>query len=217
MPMLKHPYKLNFKKTREIFSLISDEDRVKKYLRELKGHSCEMYEHSIRTSLLCMDLGLENNLSLDDVRLLGYAGLLHDYGKVHISNEVLEKQTALTEKEKEKIKTHPRKAAENIHELGNRVKMLIAGHHEEQKKAYPRKGKDRRKVKRKVKGQRDRRKLLEKYKISFVSFLVFEGLYALFILKASYISDTATRKETKEILYEKFAGDEKYIKQIAKR
>jgi HD-GYP domain-containing protein (c-di-GMP phosphodiesterase class II) len=215
MPMLKHPYKLNFKKTREIFSLISDEDRVKKYLRELKGHSCEMYEHSIRTSLLCMDLGLENNLSLDDVRLLGYAGLLHDYGKVHISNEVLEKQTALTEKEKEKIKTHPRKAAENIHELGNRVKMLIAGHHEEQKKAYPRKGKDRRKVKRKVKGQRDRRKLLEKYK-DLIQIVAVSDMYDALRMKRAY-KPSKTRKETKEILYEKFAGDEKYIKQIAKR
>ncbi len=211
MKIPKHPYILKFKKTKEIINLISDEDRVKKYLKELKVHSCEMYEHCIRTSLLCIDLGLENNFSLNDVKLVGYAGLLHDYGKVHISKEILEKQTALTEKEREKIKTHPRKTAENIHELGDRVKILIAGHHENQYEKYPRTGKDRRKNKR----LGDRRKSLEQYKC-LIQVVAVSDMYDSLRTKRAYKA-SKTREEAIDIIYGQFIGDEKYIKQISTR
>jgi HD-GYP domain-containing protein (c-di-GMP phosphodiesterase class II) len=47
------------------------------------------------------------SLNLADVRVIYYAGLLHDYGKIGIRDDVLLKPAELTNEEYEHIKEHP--------------------------------------------------------------------------------------------------------------
>ncbi len=74
--------------------------------RYTQNHSQNVAEYA---SLLAMDLGLPPN----QVRLIRIAGLLHDVGKIGVSDSILRKPGALTEEERAKIMEHP--------ELGERI------------------------------------------------------------------------------------------------
>ena len=79
-----------------------------KCLHRLKEHHDDSYEHSLRVALLAIDLAHENRLSDAEVRTVGYAGLLHDLGKVSIEASLLSKPTALNQEEREAVKYHSR-------------------------------------------------------------------------------------------------------------
>lgn len=63
-------------------------------------------EHSIGVSKYSKMIGLEMKLSKDSIKELELAGLLHDIGKISISDEILLKPGKLTPEEYEIIKTH---------------------------------------------------------------------------------------------------------------
>jgi len=64
----------------EIPIYLINEEKVQKYLDSLKRYHVETYEHSLRVGLLSVDLGCDNLVTDDELRLLGYSGLLHDIG-----------------------------------------------------------------------------------------------------------------------------------------
>jgi len=63
--------------------------------------------HSARVAAVAAGLARVIGLSPADVRVTYYAGLLHDYGKIGIRDDVLLKPTELTVEEYEHIKEHP--------------------------------------------------------------------------------------------------------------
>ena len=63
--------------------------------------------HSGRVASYSASIALYMNLSQREQRLAYYAGLLHDYGKIGVRDEVLCKPTKLTEAEFAEIKLHP--------------------------------------------------------------------------------------------------------------
>jgi putative nucleotidyltransferase with HDIG domain len=63
--------------------------------------------HSERVSAIAVALGREMALSADDLDVLRLGALLHDIGKIGISDAVLRKPDALTAEEYEMIKEHP--------------------------------------------------------------------------------------------------------------
>ncbi len=64
-----------------------------------KGHSVRVSEYS---SLLAKEMGYSN----DDVRKIGYIALLHDCGKIVVSDELLKKEGKLTPEERNEIQQH---------------------------------------------------------------------------------------------------------------
>ena len=62
--------------------------------------------HSIRVALLSKKIAVMAGYDDNDCRLIYFAGLLHDIGKIGIRDEVLNKQGKLTEEEFEEIKEH---------------------------------------------------------------------------------------------------------------
>jgi len=65
--------------------------------------------HSDRVSRYSVLIGEKFGLDAGEIETLRISGLLHDIGKIGISEEILLKKSRLTEDEFEAIKTHPRK------------------------------------------------------------------------------------------------------------
>jgi HD-GYP domain-containing protein (c-di-GMP phosphodiesterase class II) len=91
--------------------LLADEERLDAIASAFAGvvdaKSPWTYRHSDRASLIV--LGLANALGADEgaLRDLGRAALLHDIGKLAISNRILDKPAALTSAEFAQVREHP--------------------------------------------------------------------------------------------------------------
>ncbi len=64
-------------------------------------------QHSKRVSEICQNIGKALRLSEIEIGKLKVAGLLHDIGKIAIDDNILNKQSRLTEEEWNEIKKHP--------------------------------------------------------------------------------------------------------------
>ncbi len=88
--------------------------------------------HSERVRDIAMSIGDKLGLSGESMKKLSYAALLHDIGKIGISDLLLTKKSSLTPEEYEQVKTHPvigGKLVEGI-ALLKEVAPIISAHHE---------------------------------------------------------------------------------------
>ncbi len=87
--------------------------------------------HSERVAHYAVMIGEALNLSLKDISMLQYAGLLHDIGKVEVPKLILSKTGQLTDTELDIIKQHPLYSA-NILEPLNMTQLIdyVVHHHE---------------------------------------------------------------------------------------
>ncbi len=100
------------------------------------------YAHSINVALICHSFAAWLNYSESETRLLTLAGLLHDVGKTRIPNEILEKNSKLTDEEYTLIKKHTLFGYQLVADspLDNRIKDAVLSHHERcDGSGYPRK------------------------------------------------------------------------------
>jgi HD-GYP domain-containing protein (c-di-GMP phosphodiesterase class II) len=65
------------------------------------------YFHSDRTSLIATNMGAALGLDTEELGDLRRVGLLHDIGKLAVSNRILDKPAGLTAAEYERVKEHP--------------------------------------------------------------------------------------------------------------
>jgi putative nucleotidyltransferase with HDIG domain len=79
--------------------------------------------HSERVSAISVAVGTQMGLTEDDLDTLRLGALLHDIGKIGISDDVLRKPGALTDEEFEAIKQHPVTGARIL-----RTVPFLAGH-----------------------------------------------------------------------------------------
>jgi putative nucleotidyltransferase with HDIG domain len=86
--------------------------------------------HSLNVSVLVMALAESVGLGPQDVRTFGVAGLLHDLGKVHIPQDILNKPGKLTDQERQVMQQHPVAGAKMIIESGRRLDLAAAVAHE---------------------------------------------------------------------------------------
>jgi HD-GYP domain-containing protein (c-di-GMP phosphodiesterase class II) len=63
--------------------------------------------HSARVGAIAMGVARMMGLSEEESRLIYYAGLLHDYGKIGVRDDILLKPSELTDEEYERVKEHP--------------------------------------------------------------------------------------------------------------
>jgi HD-GYP domain-containing protein (c-di-GMP phosphodiesterase class II) len=65
------------------------------------------YHHSDRTSLIATNMGAVLGFDTDELGDLRRGALLHDVGKLAVSNRILDKPARLTDAEFERVKEHP--------------------------------------------------------------------------------------------------------------
>jgi len=98
-----------------------------------KGHSERVAETSVA-------LAQELNLSDKDIENIEYTALLHDIGKIGIADNILGKESSLTNKEFDKIKEHTAMGAkiiEPVDFLKNSYKAIYHHHEKYNGKGYP--------------------------------------------------------------------------------
>ncbi len=88
--------------------------------------------HSHNVAKWARAIGRLYGLGENELNRLGIAGVLHDLGKVGISETVLNKTTKLSEEERALIRNHPVIAAEILSPLGDLADLIpaIRHHHE---------------------------------------------------------------------------------------
>jgi putative two-component system response regulator len=88
--------------------------------------------HSERVSRIAGRLGAAMGLSPERLRILEFAALLHDVGKIGVPQEILTKPGPLTSAEWEVLKQHPARSAEIVSEVGplSEVATIVRHHHE---------------------------------------------------------------------------------------
>lgn len=96
--------------------------------------------HSQRVSMYAVDIAEKLNLSKEQIEDIKVAGMLHDIGKIGISDAILLKPEGLTADEYEIIKQHPLISKKILYPVGfsERTMKAIAYHHERfDGKGYP--------------------------------------------------------------------------------
>jgi len=113
-----------------------EEDQIDKvceaFAEVVDAKSNFTFRHSRGVAELARGIAQNLNLSPDRVRLVWRAALLHDLGKLSISNKILDKKTKLTEAEWKAVRRHPgltRKILEQIESF--REIAIVAGEHHE--------------------------------------------------------------------------------------
>lgn len=90
-----------------------------------RGHSGEVMRYAVR-------IGEELSLCAEDLKVLHFAGLVHDIGKIGISEEVLLKPAGLDEAEMAQVRRHSEIGASLLEQVGflNAVAPAVLHHHE---------------------------------------------------------------------------------------
>ena len=91
----------------------------------------DLQRHCLNVALLNGMMGLWLELPMDQVRLLVMSGLLHDIGKTHIPEEILNAPRSLTDEEFVLIKRHPIYSHELLGaRFDEQVRQAVRSHHE---------------------------------------------------------------------------------------
>ncbi|MHB8125790.1 MAG: HD-GYP domain-containing protein [Desulfitobacteriaceae bacterium] len=75
-------------------------------LTEIRGYDDYTFHHSVNTTILSLIMGIGRNYKENQLMELGMGVLMHDVGKVKVSEKILNKLAPLTAEEFEEIKKH---------------------------------------------------------------------------------------------------------------
>lgn len=91
------------------------------------------YNHAVNVTMLSLMLGRAENLSKEELHLLGMGALLHDIGKIEIPNAITMKKEKLSNVEAKVLERHTilgAKLAKRVRELPNMAMEILENHHE---------------------------------------------------------------------------------------
>lgn len=92
-----------------------------------------IYRHGVNVAALSAIFGRWIGLNSDELNLLTYSAILHDFGKIKIDKNILDKPSSLTQKEFNEIKHHPiigYNYLKQIKFLDKSVSLGVLMHHE---------------------------------------------------------------------------------------
>lgn len=102
------------------------------YVTALGNHIDWLYTHSIDVALLSLMMAMESGVSQELLWDLGVGGILHDVGKLLIPKKIIQKQTDLSDIEKEILQQHCELGVECTVDSAFPIlsQDIIAQHHE---------------------------------------------------------------------------------------
>lgn len=115
-------------------------DTIKAFSAALEAKDKYTIGHARRVEKYCEIIANEMHVSSDRTKVLKYASLLHDIGKIGISETILNKSDRLTDAEYDEIKKHPVIGAQmldGIQFLKREVKIIRAHHVHYDGRGYP--------------------------------------------------------------------------------
>ncbi|MBI3863741.1 MAG: HD domain-containing protein [Planctomycetia bacterium] len=122
--------------------LICRKDAVASELLGVMYHDYHTFTHSANVSFYCTILAKSLGISSRaDLHRIAVGGMLHDLGKLDISDRILTKAGTLTSAERNIVKQHPRTGFLKLsrrHDLSHGQLMMVYQHHERiDGKGYP--------------------------------------------------------------------------------
>lgn len=93
--------------TQQIADIIETDETILVGLTSLKNYDEYTFSHSVNVSVLSMLIAERMGLNKSDTAQIGVAALLHDIGKTHIPQSILNKPGALTNDEWKLMERHP--------------------------------------------------------------------------------------------------------------
>jgi putative nucleotidyltransferase with HDIG domain len=106
---------------------------LESWIDTVRKHHSQTYQHSLLVTGLAVGFGRHLHFSQSDLKLLSFAGILHDIGKARVPLSVLEKPGALDDNEMGIIKQHPLFGSEALAAMpGVSAQMVdvVLHHHE---------------------------------------------------------------------------------------
>jgi len=117
----------------KIFDIIKSDEKLLISINNIMGKDFYTYEHSLNVAVLSILIAIRNGYEEEIILNIGIGALLHDVGKILITDKILNKAGKLTDEEFEIIKNHPVYGYEYIKEndcLSQLSKDIILYHHE---------------------------------------------------------------------------------------
>jgi HD-GYP domain-containing protein (c-di-GMP phosphodiesterase class II) len=105
---------------------------IKAFCKAIGVRDMYTMQHSENVAALIVGLTEYMKLSANEVTMAYLAGIVHDVGKIGISEEILNKPSRLTHAEYEIIKRHPSKGADILQEVDEfaTLAQIVRHHHE---------------------------------------------------------------------------------------
>lgn len=129
--------KLNYHKIARLSELvygsIKDSVNIIQYLNHIRDKDEYTYTHCVNVAFYAMLIAKWLTLSKEEIEEIIQAGLLHDLGKVHIPDEILNKRGKLLESEFDVMRRHSLMGyfcLKDIPEISNSIKEAVLSHHE---------------------------------------------------------------------------------------
>lgn len=113
---------------------------VKAIINTLNEKNQREEQHADRVSKFCMSMGEALQLPDHQVEVLRSVGLLHDIGKIAISEDILNKPGSLKEEEWKEIKRHPEigyRILSSVNDLSDIANYVLCHHERWDGKGYP--------------------------------------------------------------------------------
>ena len=88
---------------------------IRAFFSALEKRESGTAKHSLAVNTISLEIGRQMKLSEEELRHLTWGTLLHDIGKLAISDDILLKTGCLTDEEYDKIKKHPQIGYEILH------------------------------------------------------------------------------------------------------
>lgn len=119
-------------KSAAIVSTILDTN-LERWVQTVRSHHSATYQHSMLVTGTLVAIGGHLGVRSTDLTRLAVGGLMHDIGKADVPLEILDKPSALEEKEMDLIKLHPKLGVERARMsegITSDLIELIGNHHE---------------------------------------------------------------------------------------
>jgi len=110
----------------------STEKSTRILLYFLRYKCLHLYRHSLNVQSIARNLAQRLSLSEAEISIIELAALLHDVGKIVISDDILQKEGKLTDQEFETLKQHSASGARLLQRMNMPEKIipLVYHHHE---------------------------------------------------------------------------------------
>lgn len=107
-------------------------DSIEALARAVESREVNASGHGEAVAQYCEIIGRALGVAGTDLRDLGFAGRVHDVGKMFVPERILNKHSSLTEDEFELLRVHPRLGGEILATLsdGERIQKAVESHHE---------------------------------------------------------------------------------------
>lgn len=118
--------------TEPVFVHVSEEmSSLMDIVKKVEQKDRYTYMHSDRVAEYAVKIAKKMNLDLDQLDKITYSSILHDIGKIHVPENVLNKPSRLTDEEFAMIKKHPADGAEMLRgTIYEELCSIIEQHHE---------------------------------------------------------------------------------------